>query len=660
MAEAPVATDRIIWEPYGDYLERSNIRRFMDAHGIATYDELIRRSTADVAWFWDAALKDLGVAWDEPYHTVLDESQGFPWARWFVGGRLNVVRNCLDRHAAGRRAGHAALEWVSEGGERRTVSFAELDRETCRVANAIKAAGVRRGDTVGLYMPMIPELVAVFYAALKIGATVIPVFSGFAAPALATRLQDGACRLLFTADGSVRRGKPFAIKPEADRAVALYPEVERVVVVDRLGGERRAQAGVEIAMTPGRDVWWDDFLAGQAETCATESLDAEERSLIIFTSGTTGRPKGTVHTHAGCLAQMAKELGYAFDVKPDDVFFWVTDIGWMMGPWELIGVHFFGATVVLFEGAPNWPHAGRLWEVCAELAVTHLGISPTAIRLFMKEGPEHVERHDLSSLRYLGSTGEPWDPDSYMWFFERVGGGRIPIINISGGTEIVGCFLLPLPISALKPTTLRGPAPGMAIDCVDDDGNPVREQLGYLVCRRPAPSMTKGFLNDPERYLATYFNRFGPDIWYHGDWAYVDKDGFWYLRGRADDTIKISGRRTGPAEVEAALIEHPAVSEAAAIGVPHEIKGEGLVCFVVLYPSIDESEELRVTLKQQVVDVMGKTMRPEDVRFVDALPKTRSAKIVRGVIRRAYLDQEMGDLSSIENPATLTGIRESR
>ncbi len=660
MSDTPEAADRIIWEPYGDYLEKSNVRRFMDAHGIATYDELIKRSTDDVAWFWAAALDDLGVLWDKPYDTVLDESEGFPWARWFVGGKLNIVRNCIDRHVAAGRADHAAVEWVSEGGERRSVSYAELDRQVCRVANAMRASGVAAGDCIGLYMPMVPELVAVFYAALKIGAVIIPVFSGFGAQALATRLEDGACRLLFTADGSVRRGKPLAIKPEADRALESAPGVEKVVVVDRLGADARAAAGLDIVMKPGRDVWWDDFVAGQADTCPTVSLDSEARSLVIFTSGTTGRPKGTVHTHVGCLAQMAKELGYAFDVKPDDVFFWVTDIGWMMGPWELIGVHFFGATVVLFEGAPNWPHAGRVWEVCADLKTTHLGISPTLIRLLMRESLDHVNRFDLSSLKYLGSTGEAWDPDSYTWFFEHVGGGRIPIINISGGTEIVGCFLLPLPITALKPTTLRGPSPGMAIDCVDDDGDPVREQLGYLVCRRPAPSMTKGFLNDPDRYIATYFSRFGEDLWYHGDWAYVDADGFWYLRGRADDTIKVSGRRTGPAEIEAALLDHPLVSEVAAIGVPHEIKGEGVVCFAVLQRGVGESEDLRAALVQQVVDVMGKTMRPEKVRFVDALPKTRSAKIVRGVIRRAYLGEDPGDLSSVEDPSTLIGIRESR
>jgi acetyl-CoA synthetase len=458
----------------------------------------------------------------------------------------------------------------------------------------------------------------------------------------------------------VRRGKAFAIKAEADRAAELYPGLEKIIVVDRLGPARRTEAGIDAPMAPSRDVWWNDFLDGFGTSCPTVSLEAEDRCLVIFTSGTTGRPKGTVHTHAGVLAQTAKELGYAFDVKPDDVFFWLTDIGWMMGPWELIGVHFFGAAVVLYEGAPNWPHPGRLWEVCAQLGVTHLGISPTAIRVLMKDGTEHVDRFDLSRLKYLGSTGEPWDPESYRWFFEHVGGGRIPIINISGGTEIMGCFLLPLPISSLKPTTLRGPSPGMAIDCVDDSGEPVREQIGYLVCRRPAPSMTKGFLNDPERYLETYFSRFGTQLWFHGDWAYVDADGFWYLQGRADDTIKISGRRTGPAEIEAILISHPAVAEAVAIGVPHEIKGEGLVLFAVLNPGFEASEELRRELEQHVAEAAGKTMRPEQVRFVPALPKTRSGKLVRGVIKRTYLGQDPGDLSSLEDPALVDAIRDAR
>jgi acetyl-CoA synthetase len=355
------------------------------------------------------------------------------------------------------------------------------------------------------------------------------------------------------------------------------------------------------------------------------------------------------------MAQMAKEIGYYFDLQPEDLFFWVTDIGWMMGPWEIIGVQFFGGAYVIFEGAPNHPRPDRLWDMVERHRVTTLGISPTAIRMFMTHGDKWPERHNLSSLRILGSTGEPWDPDSYMWYFRVIGGGRCPIINISGGTEIVGCLLSPMPITSLKPCTLRGPGLGMDIDVFDDQGRPLRGGIGHLVCKKPAPSMTKGFLNDPQRYMETYFSRW-PHVWYHGDWAEVDEDGFWFLHGRSDDTIKIAGKRTGPAEVEAALIEHPAVSEAAAIGVPHDIKGEAIVCFAVLKPGFQPTEKLRNELKAQVVKHLGKTLRPKEIKFVSALPKTRSAKIVRGVIRRKYLGQEVGDVASVENPEAIEAI----
>jgi acetyl-CoA synthetase len=389
-------------------------------------------------------------------------------------------------------------------------------------------------------------------------------------------------------------------------------------------------------------------------------MDAEDTALVLYTSGTTGKPKGTVHTHAGAMAQCAKELGYGFDVKPGDVFFWVTDIGWMMGPWEMIGATFFGAALVLFEGAPNYPNPDRLWEIVERHQVTHLGISPTAIRLLKTSPLDWVRKHDLGSLRILGSTGEPWDPDSYGWYFEHVGGKRCPIINISGGTEILGCHLMPLPITALKPCTLRGPGLGMDVDVFDDDGKPIRGGIGHLVCKKPAPSMTKGFLGDPERYIETYFTRFGPDVWYHGDWAKVDEDGFWFLYGRSDDTIKVAGKRVGPAEVEAALIAHPAVAEAAAVGVPHDIKGETVVCFVVLRPGQAESEPLRDELREQVVKHLGKTLKPEVLKFVRMLPKTRSAKIVRGAIRRRYLGLPLGDVASVENPDSIEEIARAR
>lgn len=639
----------IIWTPYGDYLEKSNIARFMRKHGIKTYDELVQRSIQDTSWFWDAALKDLGLDWYQPYTKV--QEGGFPWAKWFIGGKTNIVLNCIDRHIQSGRGGQAVLVQEDEVGNTRTMTYAELDRQVCRLANALRAIGVGKGDTVGLYLPMIPEIVIAFFAVIKVGAIIIPIFSGFGASALATRLEDAKAKVLFTADGSFRRNKPVPIKTEADVALHSVPSVKKVVVVKRTGSEA--------PWVEGRDVWWDDFLAGQPETAKTEVMEAEDHALIIYTSGTTGKPKGTVHTHAGCLAQMGKELGYAFDVKPDDMFFWVTDIGWMMGPWELIGVQIFGGKYVIFEGAPNYPNPDRLWELVERQKVATLGLSPTVIRLLMTYDEQWVKKHDLSSLKYLGSTGEPWDRESYMWFFEKIGGKRCPIINISGGTEIVGCHLSPLPITDLKPCSLRGPGLGMDVDVFDEKGKSIPTGIGHLVCKQPAPSMTKGFLNDPQRYLDTYFSTF-PNVWFHGDWAERDKDGHWFLRGRSDDTIKIAGKRTGPSEIESALMEHAASMEAAAIGVPDKIKGEEVVCFVRLRPGYEPSDALREELKKQVVKALGKTLKPRDLFFIDDLPKTRSAKILRGVIRKKFLGQDVGDTASCANPEAIDAISHAK
>ncbi len=640
---------KIIWRPSGEYLE-CRVADFMRRHNIADYQTLVKRSTDDIEWFWDACLKHIGVEWFKPYDKVLEG--WLPWAKWFVGGKVNIVHNCIDRHIQAGKGDETFLVWEGDSKQVREVSYGWMNAQVCRVANALRRLGIGKGDRVGIYMPMVPEIEVAFFAAMKIGAVAVPIFSGFGAGAVATRLADAEAKVVFTADGGFRRGKTIPIKPTLDEALKSVPSVRRVVVY--------RHANIDIDMDAERDVWWHDFIKDETEDAATEVCEAEDHCLIIYTSGTTGKPKGTVHTHAGCLAQMGKELGYAFDVQPGRLFFWFTDIGWMMGPWEMIGVSFYGGKHMIFEGAPNWPNSDRLWETLARHRVDTLGISPTAIRLLMTYGEEALKKHDLSSLRLLGSTGEPWDEESYMWFFEKVGGGRCPIINISGGTEIVGCLLSPLPITALKPCTLRGPGLGMDIDCFDDEGRPVRGGIGHLVCKKPAPSMTKGFLNDPQRYLDTYFSKFGERIWYHGDWAEVDEEGFWFLHGRSDDTIKVAGKRVGPAEVEAALMEHPAVVEAAAIGVPDEIKGEAIVTFAVLKPGVEATEKLREELRQQVAEILGKTMRPKDVRFVGALPKTRSAKIVRGAIKRKYLGQPLGDVSSVENPEALDEIDRSK
>jgi len=646
----------IIWEPTPEQVAAANVTRFMKKHGIADYQQLIERSTSDIEWFWPAMMEDCGVEWFRKWDKLLDrgQSRSFEWTRWFLGGKLNIAHNSLVRHARNSDVRQRpAFIWEGEDGSVEEWSYQRLDSESNRFANALRRLGLKRGDVVGFYLPMIPELMAAFWGCLKAGCPFVPVFSGFGPAALAVRMEDAEARLLVTADASVRRGKRVELMPTCDEVANKVTSLEHVLVVRRFADQ-------QIPFHQGRDIFWHDLVPSQPAEFECEQMDSEEVAMILYSSGTTGKPKGTLHTHGGATAQIVKELGYAFDVKPEDRFFWVTDIGWMMGPWQFIGVQHYGATHVIFEGAPNYPQPNRVWQMVEQHRLTHLGISPTLIRLLAREGTEWVEKHDLSSLRITGSTGETWDPESYLWFFNNVGRGRVPIINISGGTEMVGCLLSPLPITALKPCTLRGPGLAMDIDVYDDDGRPVRGQVGHLVCKKPCPSFTRGFLKDPDRYLETYFSRW-PDVWYHGDFASVDEDGFWFLHGRSDDTIKVAGKRTGPAEIEAALIEHPAVSEAAAIGVPHEIKGQVPVCYVVLAPGYQPSEELREELKLQVVKFHGKTLRPQDLKFAGALPKTRSAKIVRKVIRKVYLDEtEIGDTSSIENVDAIEQLRQAR
>jgi acetyl-CoA synthetase len=435
------------------------------------------------------------------------------------------------------------------------------------------------------------------------------------------------------------------LKEKVDRAVESAHTVERVVVLRYKGG----------ALPAGpRDLDWHDLLRPCPADFAAPAFDSETRSFILYTSGTTGRPKGTVHTHAGALAQMAKEIWLAFDHKPEDRFFWLSDIGWMMGPWTILGNHNFGGTIFLYDGAPDFPNPERLWHMIERHGITTFGISPTAVRLLMRSGG----RFDpLPSLRLLGSTGEPWDDTSYRWFFEHAGGSRCPIINISGGTEIVGCFLFPLPIQPRKPSSLGGPAPGMAADVVDEHGNPVRDgRTGFLVCRKPAPSMTRGVWNDPERYVSSYWSRI-PGMWFHGDWASIDADGCWFLHGRADESMNVAGRKVGPAEVEEALIEHPAVAEAAVVGLPHDLKGESIAAFVVLHGGAELTEALRREISDVVARSLGAAFRPDLLERVAELPKTQSGKIVRRLIRQTCLGEEPGDVSTVVNPSVLQQFR---
>ncbi|MEK7229813.1 MAG: AMP-binding protein [Candidatus Binatota bacterium] len=438
------------------------------------------------------------------------------------------------------------------------------------------------------------------------------------------------------------------MKETADEAVRMSPSVKHVIVYPRLG--------MQIPWAGGRDIAWREFVEGARKEFQTERTFAEDPFMIIYTSGTTGRPKGTVHVHCGFPIKAAQDMAHCFDLRKDDTMFWLTDLGWMMGPWEIIGCLLLGGRMLLYDGAIDYPAPDRLWQLVERHRVSVLGISPTAIRALMRTGEEWVRKHDLSSLRILGSTGEPWNPEPWFWYFRNVGGGRCPIINYSGGTEISGGIVGCSPIQPLKPCSFASPIPGMDADVVDGQGRSVRGEVGELVIRKPWPGMTRGFWKDPQKYLDTYWSRF-PAVWVHGDWVSVDKDGMWFIHGRSDDTIKVSGKRVGPAEVESALVSHPSVSEAAAIGVPHDLKGEEVVCFVVLQIGSSPSDPLREELKDHVTGRLGKALRPEEVKFIDELPKTRNAKIMRRVLRGRYLGaSDLGDLSSMENPAALEAI----
>ncbi|MFC6836464.1 AMP-binding protein [Halomarina ordinaria] len=648
--------DEVVYEPSAETVESTNVAAFMREFDIDTHDDLVERCR-DVEWFWDVLPDYLGIDWYEAYDAVRDDSEGPQFTEWYVGGRLNAAHNTVDRHAAVDSATRntVATIWEGEGGEVREVTYHELARRSNQVANYLVERGVEKGDTVGLYMPMVPEVVSILYGCFKVGAVAVPIFSGFGVDATATRIADSECSVLFTGDGFLRRGKEVLLKGTADEAIAEAGFVEHTVVYDRLGAD--------VPWDDGRDERWDEVIETRDDAFDTVELDASDESLLLYSSGTTGKPKGIVHTHAGVLLQTAKEVHFGFDRKPGDRFFWVSDIGWMMGPWTLIGNHTFGGTVFMYEGAPDHPRPDRFWEMIDRHRLTQFGISPTAIRALRKHGDEWVEGYDLSSLRLLGSTGEPWDPESWLWFYEHVGNGEIPIINISGGTEICGCFLMPLPGMPLKPCTLGKPGLGMDVDIVNAAGESVADdhERGFLVARDSCPSMTKSLWSGDERYLDTYWSTFeDPPMWDHGDWAQQDEDGFWFLHGRADDALNVAGRKVGPAEVEGALIDHPSVNQAAAIGAPDDTTGTAVVAYVILEEGVEETADLRDALRAQVGEELGKPFRPREVLFVDEFPKTQSGKIIRRAIQATYTGEDLGDMSSIENPEALEEVEDAR
>jgi acetyl-CoA synthetase len=613
----------IIWTPNPERIERANVTRLQRSLGCGDYHELHRVSVGEPERFWPAVIDDLGLEFSGPWQRVLDASGGPEWAKWFVGARLNVATNCVHRWRD--LPGEAAV-FRGEDGARSALTWSELSRQVTQVAEALVELGVREGDRVALFLPMSPAVAVAAHACAHIGAVQVPVFSGFAAPAIAARLRDSEAKAVICADWSYRRGTRVAMLATLEQA-----------------NEIRAETIVW-----GRETGWPEVVTKQPGTLEPLQVDAEAPYLLAYTSGTTGRPKGALHVQGGFLVSIAREVAYQTDVKQGDRVFFSTDMGWIMGPWTVVGAGALGATVIYAEGAPDWP-PDRLWATIEEERATMLGVSPTLIRALIPKGEP---RQDLSSLDAICTTGEPWNRDPYLWLFEHVGGGRVPIVNVSGGTEVGACFLSTCIVEPVKPVALGFPALGEDLDVVDAQGRSVRGEVGELVCRRPWPGMTRGIWRDPVRYVETYWSRF-PGIWTHGDWASVDADGYWFLHGRSDDTLNIAGKRIGPAELESAAIASGLVSEAAAVGIPHEVKGEVAWLFCVANPGAETDAE---RVADSVAGVLGKAFKPERIVWVNALPKTRSAKIVRRAVRAKAIGEDPGDLSSLENPESLEEI----
>jgi acetyl-CoA synthetase len=638
----------VAWRPSPEIAETARLTRFLRDTGEPTLDALQARAVADPGWFWGAAADDIGIAWGRRPRQVLDLTGGPAWARWWSGGEFDYARASVEPRAQ-RDPGGEAVVWEGEDGAVRRLTNGELAAAVDLAARRLAAHGVGRGDRVGILLPMLVETVVAVLALGRLGAIYTPIFSGYGAPAIATRLADCDASVLITADGFLRRGAWVPLKAVADEAVAAAPSVRRVVVV------RRAGDALDPPWTDGRDAWWDVPQPGEEAALAATEVDPETPYLLIYTSGTTGRPKGAVHVHGGFPIKAAQDLAHQFDLGAGDTLFWFTDLGWMMGPWAISGSLMLGARLVLYEGAPDFPAPDRLWGLVERHRVSHLGLSPTVIRALMAHGEEPVRAHDRSSLRVLGSTGEPWNPDPWWWYFREVGEGRCPIVNYSGGTEVSGGIVSGNVIGPIKPASFSGPCIGTAADVVSDAG-PVRGEVGELVIRAPMPGMTRGFWRDRERYEETYWSRF-PGMWLHGDWASIDADGFWFIHGRSDDTLKVAGKRVGPAEVESAAVSHAAVLEAAAIGIPHEIKGEVVVVLCVLRPGETDDEALRESIARTVAAQLGKPLKPEVVAVVRALPKTRSGKVMRRVARAAWLGLDPGDITTLDDPLTLEAIR---
>lgn len=636
------------WEPTPQRIAEANVTRLMRRAGSGSIDELRRQSVADVDWFWDLVVDDLGIPFDVPYSAVHDGSAGVEWTTWFTGGRLNVTSACVDRWTADpATAGAPALRYEAEDGTRRVLTYRELAVEIDAVARGLRAHGVEPGAAVGVHLPAIPEAVIAAYAVAKVGALFVPLRVGSSPGALATCIEDAQAETVITTDWRWQHGEQRPVKADLDEALVFCHAVETVVVVER-DGTRGAP------LRRARDVPWDAFRDARATAdCAAEPMGEEDRLMLAYTSGTTGTPKGAVHTHAGFLVKAASEVAYAFDVRRGDVVLWAADPGSLMGPLSSIGTHAAGGTLLLFEGSPVEPGPDRLWALIAAHAVAVAGVAPAMIRALRAHGDGPATRHDVSSVRVWGSTGEPWDEDSYRWLSTTVGRRLAPIINVSGGAEIGGSFLSPYVVEPIRPCSLGGPALGMEVDVFDPAGQPVRGQLGELVCRQPWPSMPRGLWGDPEGYRLAYWDRY-PGVWRQGDWAKADLDGQWYVLGRSDEVLQVGARRVGPAEIEGVALTLEDVAEAAVVGLPRPGRDEDiwLLWSAAHEPVRDASE----TISRRVRETLGDECAPARVLRVEALPRTRTGKLMRAALRSVACGGSPGDLSTAANPEAFDQI----
>ncbi len=641
--------NRAVWQPSREYIESTNLYQWMNRLGFFDYEKFLKATVSDIEWFWREVEKEFGIEWFSPYKKVLDLSQGIKYPNWYVGGKINIIQNLLVKWANNpETTNQYALIWEGEDGGGKRYTFSELNDWVNCVAQGFRNQGIIKGDRISIYMPVIPEAAVAILAAVKIGAICSPSFSGYGAEALAVRLKAAEAKIIITADGFIRRGKVIKMKEEVDKAVAMAPSIEKVVVVRRLNRD--------VPWTKGVDMDWDDLEVTDITHPEIEVMEASDPLMLIFTSGTTGKPKGVIHTQSGFPIKAAFDFGMVMDVKQKDRLLWVADMGWLTGPLMLFGSLLNGATVVLYEGSPDYPQSDRIWKLAEGNELTHLGISPTLVRSLMRYDNPDLDKYNLEKFRIFLSSGEPWNLEPWIWLFGKLGKKRYPIINYAGGTEIGGGILTNVLVKPISPITFNSKIPGMDVHVLLENGESVYQALGELVIKKPWVGMTKSFWQESERYEQTYWERW-PDTWVHGDWAIIDDNGYWMITGRSDDTLNVAGKRIGPSEIESVLIEHDCVLEAAVIGVTDKLKGEAAVCFVVVKDGSPKNEDLEIELLDLVVVKMGKAMRPQAIHFVSELPKTINGKILRRAIRSVYLDVESGDLSTLENPKAMEEIR---